>query len=272
MTTTQCKFDVFVSYNSDDRAIALALSKLLRERGLRVWLDIWELRPGLTWQDGIVDALATSCSCAILLGEGGYGPWHKKEMQLALASQGAEFPVIPVLLPTQKVERDSSSHSPNGALRSEIPAFLHLLTWVDLREGLHDREGLDRLVWGISGQRPTRPAEVATHPSASANATQESRYKITSPTNGDLVFASSRVIGLGPPNEVVFLHCRAQDDDRFHIHTMTRTDGAGRWSCPFGRLEFHSMRYGTYELYAAGVLDKQGDRPVTHCPKRTCSR
>jgi hypothetical protein len=51
-----------------------------------------------------------------------------------------KLPVIPVLLP--------------GAPQlPELPLFLKAFTWVDLRGGFTD-DGLDRLVWGITGQKP----------------------------------------------------------------------------------------------------------------------
>jgi len=64
------------------------------------------------------------------------------EMQAALqiAARNRNQPVIPVLLP--------GAHAP-----VDMPAFLSVRTWVDMREG-YDSEGLDRLVWGITGKQP----------------------------------------------------------------------------------------------------------------------
>ena len=39
-------FDVFLSHCSHDRAIVRPLAERLRQDGLRVWFDEWELRPG----------------------------------------------------------------------------------------------------------------------------------------------------------------------------------------------------------------------------------
>ncbi len=39
-------FDVFLSYNSSDRPTVTRLGEKLRDRGLKVWLDVWELPPG----------------------------------------------------------------------------------------------------------------------------------------------------------------------------------------------------------------------------------
>ena len=39
-------FDVFLSHSSHDKAIVRPLAERLRQDGLRVWFDEWELRPG----------------------------------------------------------------------------------------------------------------------------------------------------------------------------------------------------------------------------------
>ena len=51
-------FDVFLSHNSKDKPSVKALGTALKQRDLSVWLDEWELRPGLTWQDALEDASA----------------------------------------------------------------------------------------------------------------------------------------------------------------------------------------------------------------------
>ena len=38
--------DVFLSYSSLDKPVVHDLATRLRERGLRVWLDDWEIQPG----------------------------------------------------------------------------------------------------------------------------------------------------------------------------------------------------------------------------------
>ena len=50
------------------------------------------------------------------------------------------YPVIPVLLP-------------GAPEKPKLPLFLKGFTWVDLRGGLTD-EGLDLLIWGITGKKP----------------------------------------------------------------------------------------------------------------------
>lgn len=134
------EFDVFLSHNSRDKPAVEEIATLLRDRGLRVWLDKDQLRPGLPWQEGLEEGVRTSRSVAVFVGEDGMGAWQQPEMRAFLArARREEIPVIPVLLP-------GCPESP------QLSLFLEAMTWVDLRDGLTD-EGLGRLVWGITGTK-----------------------------------------------------------------------------------------------------------------------
>ncbi len=134
-------FDVFLSHNAKDKPPVLELAEALRSRGLRVWLDAWELVPGRPWQEALEDALETVASAAVLVGRDGIGPWEEPEMRVCLDQcVRRKMPVIPVLLP-------------GAPEQPKLPLFLAQFTWVDLRDGINER-GLDRLEWGITGVRP----------------------------------------------------------------------------------------------------------------------
>jgi hypothetical protein len=134
-------FDVFLSYNTQERTTVLQLAESLRTRGLRVWIDVWELVPGRPWQEAVEGVIRTTRSAAILVGGSGLGPWEVPEMRACLEQcVQRRLPVIPVLLP-------------GASQRPDLPLFLTGFTWVDLREGLNGN-GLDRLEWGITGVRP----------------------------------------------------------------------------------------------------------------------
>ncbi len=135
-------FDVFLSHNSRDKPAVREIAGKLRERGLRVWLDEWELVPGRPWQEALEEVIETVGSAAVLVGRDGLGPWQVPEMRACLTKfVERKLPVIPVLLP-------------GAPQRPELPLLLREFTWVDLRRGL-DKEGLDRLVWGIRGSKPS---------------------------------------------------------------------------------------------------------------------
>ncbi len=134
-------FDVFLSHNSKDKPTVIALAERLVAANVKVWLDVWELRPGQPWQEVLEDIIAHTRSAAVLVGKDGLGPWENREMR-ALLNQFVRrgLPVIPVLL----------SDCPQ---QPELPLLLQEFTWVDCRGG-KEEEGYHRLVWGITGVRP----------------------------------------------------------------------------------------------------------------------
>ncbi|HEV3471196.1 MAG TPA: TIR domain-containing protein [Pyrinomonadaceae bacterium] len=145
------RFDVFLSYNRADEADVERLARRLVDKGVRPWLDSWNLIPGDPWQKAIAEALGRCSSCAVFVGPSGLGPWQHEEMAAAIdrrvTAGGLEgrgrFGVIPVLLPG--AERGK---------RSQLPAFLTASTWVEFRESLDDEGALQRLLAGIRGVEP----------------------------------------------------------------------------------------------------------------------
>ena len=135
------EFDVFLSHNSRDKSVVEEIAARLGARGLRAWLDKWELRPGFPWQEGIEEGVRTSHAGAVFVGAAGLGAWQEPEMRAFIArSRREKVPVIPVLLP-------GCPDSP------QLTLFLEAFTWVDLRSGLTE-DGLNQLVWGITGKKP----------------------------------------------------------------------------------------------------------------------
>lgn len=140
------KFDVFLSHNSQDKPDVKTLGTALKQRGLSVWLDEWELQPGLTWQNGLENIISSCGAATVCFGRSGIGPWEVPEMEALLIrfikerKTGTIVPIIPVLLP-------------GAPLEVKLPVFLEAFTWVDLRRGL-TAEGLERLQWGITGKKP----------------------------------------------------------------------------------------------------------------------
>ena len=129
-------FDTFLSHNSRDRPGVLRLARALRARGVKVWLDEWQLVPGRPWQDALETIIGAARSALVVVGEDGLGPWEVPEVR-ACISEFVErrMPVIPVLLPGLRQAPD-------------LPLFLRQFTWVDLRKGL-TREAMERLERGI---------------------------------------------------------------------------------------------------------------------------
>ncbi|MFD0725938.1 TIR domain-containing protein [Lysobacter brunescens] len=134
-------FHVFLSHNSKDKPAVRDLKQQLIGYSLTVWLDEDELQPGIPWQQLLEDGIHQSRSIAVLIGKDGLGPWEDEEMQAALRLAVADKrPVIPVLMP-------------GAAAQPKLPMFLGNRTWVDLRNGF-TKDGLNKLVWGITGNKP----------------------------------------------------------------------------------------------------------------------
>jgi hypothetical protein len=134
-------FDVFLCHNDADKPIVRWVAERLREHDILPWLDEDELPPGRSWQEELEQQIERINAAAVFMGPEGLGPWQNREMRALLNEfEVRQRPVIPVLLP--------------GADTLALPAFLKGLTWVDLRA--QDAEGIDRLVWGITGRKPRK--------------------------------------------------------------------------------------------------------------------
>jgi len=160
-------FDVFLSHNSSDKSAIRKIGLALKKRGLTVWLDEWELVPGRPWQDALEDIIRTAKSAAVFVGSNGLGPWEEPEMRACLSEfVDRSLPVIPVLLP-------DAPRSP------KLPLFLRQFTWVDLRRGISN-EGMDRLVWGITGSKASKMPRVNRNSLRELDAVQSKESEIDS--------------------------------------------------------------------------------------------
>ncbi len=132
-------FDVFLCHNNRDKAVVKRIGQKLRQQGLLPWLDEWELRPGMPWQNILEEQIQKVKAAAVFVGENGVGPWQDME-QAAFIREFVQrgCPVIPIVLP-------SCQNPP------QLPYFLTGMTWVDFRKTTPDP--LQQLVWGITGER-----------------------------------------------------------------------------------------------------------------------
>jgi len=97
------KFDIFISWHHDcDREWARKLSQGLKERGLSVWLDVEQLKPGREWSRRLLEALEESSHVVFILGPGS-AKSNAVALELGMAlGQGKQ--IIPVVDPN--VSRD----------------------------------------------------------------------------------------------------------------------------------------------------------------------
>ena len=143
-------YDAFLSFNSLDHLAVHELAERLKGEGLVLYLEEWELSPGLEIQPALAEGLRDSKTCVVFLGSNGLGPWQKLEVQVAIYERAIDeaFHVIPVLLPGAK--------RPQG---SDLPTFLKLVAWVEFQRGLDDEQAFHLLVSGIRGLAPSKVAQ-----------------------------------------------------------------------------------------------------------------
>jgi len=127
-------YDIFLSYHRSDLTTVKIIAKVLIQRGLKPFLDKWNLTPGQPWLKEIEETLETSKAFGIFVGAKGIGPVQVAEMRAALQRKFRQkgYPVVPVLLPGS-----------NPKNHRHLPAFLAQQTWVDLRSGLKNQKELE---------------------------------------------------------------------------------------------------------------------------------
>lgn len=136
------KYDVFVSYNNEDREWAERFATELRSLGVRVWFDKWELIAGGNWQDALQTAIPNSASVAILIGRSGLGSWTQAELRQALSNLvKGQCSIIPVILPDVE--------------EFELPPFLQHCHYIDYRDQQTYLGRIENLILGITGQKLT---------------------------------------------------------------------------------------------------------------------
>ena len=145
--------DLFLSYNSRDRAAVVRVRQLLHERNFTTFFDRDQLSAGSRWVSLLEGEVGSSRAVAVFIGPHGLGDWQEMEMQLALVRQidekkaGRQFPVIPLILP--------------GATPDKELGFLKLYTWVDLRTRLDDPAAIDELERAVRGNASAQMVEAA---------------------------------------------------------------------------------------------------------------
>ena len=148
---------VFLSYHSPDRTDIIAIQKVLQGYGISTFLDRDNLELGLSWFEGLQNALGQARAVVVLIGPGELGVWQKREIALALDRQAnlertaTQLLVVPVLLPKAQPE--------------QAPAFLMLNNGVMLsRDISEETQAMARLAQALGATTAeassplTRPA------------------------------------------------------------------------------------------------------------------
>ncbi len=76
------EFDVFLSHSHADKGLVVPLAEELRRKGLRVWLDDWEIPDGASIPSAIEAGLTTSRVLALFMSANAFGSdWAALESQ-----------------------------------------------------------------------------------------------------------------------------------------------------------------------------------------------
>jgi hypothetical protein len=98
------KYDVFLSYTGKDREWVRRLADALLERGLDVWYDEIEIKPGDMWRDQMEKGLRESTHVVIVITlEAVHSNWAAAELGAALASQKPLIPIVAEDVPSKDI-------------------------------------------------------------------------------------------------------------------------------------------------------------------------
>jgi hypothetical protein len=100
-------YDFFISYSSKDRRFVLRLAEDLKRRGLEVWLDLWEMRPGDRLRDRIAEGITRCDRLLVLLSPHSINSsWVKIELDSAMIREleSNSVVVVPTLYGEISVE------------------------------------------------------------------------------------------------------------------------------------------------------------------------
>lgn len=124
------RYQIFLSYASDDKDIARKIADKLIKSGVRVWFDMYELKTGDSLAAAIRNAISASDYLVVLLSPNSVNSvWVQNELNAALAHEltTRDITLLPVVIADCK-----------------IPAALASRRYLDLRFNFD--EGVDHLV------------------------------------------------------------------------------------------------------------------------------
>lgn len=132
------EFDIFLSYKSENAAWAEKLQRSLQIRGVKVWLDKDQIRPGDRFAEALENGIKTCKSVGLIVTpESVASQWVKEEYYRALsyANEGT-LQLIPILLE-----------------KTEMPGFLSSRHYIDFSDNTLWEQNVDHLIWpGITGK------------------------------------------------------------------------------------------------------------------------
>src|SRR6516165_12039456 len=153
---------VFLSYASEDAAVALHIADALRAAGIEVWIDRSELRGGDAWDRSIrekIDECALFVPVISASAHARIEGYFRLEWKLAVDRSHRMAPDQAFLLP---VAIDETSQADK-----RIPDRFRELHWTRLPGGETPPAFIERIQRLLVSNEPARPAAAASIPSGS---------------------------------------------------------------------------------------------------------
>ena len=129
--TTDFNFDVFLSHSSKDKPLVLAMAEKLRQAGLRVWFDDWEIKFGDSIPRKINEGLAQSRRVALCMSAHAFdAEWVGMEIQTILFNdpQNKKGRFIPIRLDDTPPKAEFAPFKHIDWRTQSATAFQQLLT------------------------------------------------------------------------------------------------------------------------------------------------
>lgn len=130
--TEKRKYDVFLSYSSEDRDWATEITTALKDSGVSTWFDAHDIVPGDRWQTRIEEALRESRVLVLIVSPKSLNrPWTFFEIGAAVADSKRIVPVlaedvdIASLPPLLRQFQSVKERSPREAARRVAEAVAH---------------------------------------------------------------------------------------------------------------------------------------------------
>lgn len=118
---SKTRWEIFVSYASENRATAGFIADELQRRGMHVWFDQFEIKPGDPFADRILQGLDDSDYVAIVLCPRFlHKDWTRRKLDILLTIEDIEGRQVVILIAHEIQHAQLESLSPILAARTEI--------------------------------------------------------------------------------------------------------------------------------------------------------
>ena len=172
-------YDVFLCHNQEDKSFVREVAQQFKEEGILPWLDEWDLKPGVPWQQALESDLRNISTVAVFVGATGVGPWEQVELNaLILEFVARNARVLPILLP------NCEGKVPH------LPALLMDLEWVDLRKSSTDE--MRQLVALVTDERMAHSRQSGGRPQTEAKGETKDYLRRLAEKESELLGAQRR--------------------------------------------------------------------------------